>query len=217
VFRVSLFRVLFFAAGCFVFVFALLCFCLALLCSFAGETWCVFRLGLLCRWLGFFSLFQFQTNHVSLHLSTLQQNKNLAEGGYQLHQQGFPAQLRKRGVEAGGKLEHYRWRDDGQMLWDAITNYVSTFLDAHYTDSASVQEDEELRAWYREVVEGALFLRVLLSSLCVLHVFLCFFFCVSSFGCSCSLTLTFPPSLLQSATRGACSSRCCPRTRSRRW
>lgn len=77
-----------------------------------------------------------------------------ANNGYQLHQQSFPAQLAKRGVAAGeSKLKNYRWRDDGQLLWDAISDYVNDFLDLFYKDSASVQEDPELRAWYREVVE----------------------------------------------------------------
>jgi hypothetical protein len=75
-----------------------------------------------------------------------------ANNGYQLHQQSFPAQLAKRGVGVSGKLKEYRWRSDGQMLWDAIVDYVDDFLDLYYKDSASVQEDEELRAVSRRSV-----------------------------------------------------------------
>nr|XP_043614237.1 lipoxygenase 1, chloroplastic [Erigeron canadensis] len=75
--------------------------------------------------------------------------------------EGLPADLIRRGMAVpdpskphGLKLliEDYPYAADGLMIWDAIQNWVRTYVNRYYPDSAHVCNDRELQAWYAESI-----------------------------------------------------------------
>ncbi|EPS67501.1 lipoxygenase [Genlisea aurea] len=74
--------------------------------------------------------------------------------------QALPADLIHRGVAVedpsaphGLKLtiEDYPYASDGLLLWDAIKQWVTDYVTYYYPDSATVESDGELQAWWFEV------------------------------------------------------------------
>ena len=62
----------------------------------------------------------------------------------------LPTDLKQRGIEAEF-LSDYPYRDDAQLLWDAITRYVTAYLQRYYEDDLAVQQDPDLQAWAAEL------------------------------------------------------------------
>ncbi|XP_062849636.1 polyunsaturated fatty acid lipoxygenase ALOX12-like [Trichomycterus rosablanca] len=51
------------------------------------------------------------------------------------------------------KLKNYYYRDHALMLWDAIHNFVSSMVSLYYNSDQEVEQDSELQAWIKDVVE----------------------------------------------------------------
>ncbi|XP_048323897.2 linoleate 13S-lipoxygenase 2-1, chloroplastic [Ziziphus jujuba] len=75
--------------------------------------------------------------------------------------QALPADLISRGMAVedptaphGLKLtiEDYPFANDGLVLWDSIKQWVSDYVNHYYSDAAQIQSDEELQAWWTEIV-----------------------------------------------------------------
>ncbi|XP_023548189.1 linoleate 13S-lipoxygenase 3-1, chloroplastic-like isoform X2 [Cucurbita pepo subsp. pepo] len=75
--------------------------------------------------------------------------------------EGLPADLIRRGMAEpdptkphGLKLliEDYPYASDGLLIWDAIENWVKTYVTHYYPNANIIREDEELQTWYRESV-----------------------------------------------------------------
>ena len=62
----------------------------------------------------------------------------------------LPTDLKHRGVEAEF-LSDYPYRDDAQLLWDAINRYVTAYLQRYYPDDIAIQQDAHLQAWVAEL------------------------------------------------------------------
>lgn len=76
--------------------------------------------------------------------------------------EGLPADLIRRGMAVpdptqphGLKLvlEDYPYAADGLMIWSAIGNWVRTYVNRYYSDSAQIVNDNELQMWYTESVK----------------------------------------------------------------
>ncbi|KAF3451151.1 hypothetical protein FNV43_RR07242 [Rhamnella rubrinervis] len=74
--------------------------------------------------------------------------------------EALPADLIRRGMavedpkaEHGLKLtiEDYPFANDGLVLWDAIKQWVSDYVNHYYSEPAMVESDKELQAWWTEV------------------------------------------------------------------
>ncbi|XP_043691676.1 linoleate 13S-lipoxygenase 2-1, chloroplastic-like [Telopea speciosissima] len=74
--------------------------------------------------------------------------------------EGLPADLIRRGLavedptaEHGLKLtiEDYPFANDGLVLWDALKQWVSDYVNHYYPKASLVESDEELQAWWNEV------------------------------------------------------------------
>ena len=63
----------------------------------------------------------------------------------------FPRALEKRGVNNSKQLPIYPYRDDGKLIWDAIHQWVKEYLDVFYPSDKSVEADEQLQNWAREL------------------------------------------------------------------
>lgn len=62
----------------------------------------------------------------------------------------LPTNLQQRGVTAEF-LPEFPYRDDALLLWQAIANYVSNFLQRYYPDDTTVEQDPYLQAWAAEL------------------------------------------------------------------
>ena len=70
---------------------------------------------------------------------------------FELEQFDFPAELRSRGVDDPELLPDYPLRDDGMLLWDALSRFVQEFLTVYYREDADLRQDHELQAWLTEL------------------------------------------------------------------
>ncbi|XP_062849637.1 polyunsaturated fatty acid 5-lipoxygenase-like [Trichomycterus rosablanca] len=51
------------------------------------------------------------------------------------------------------RLKNYYYRDHALMLWDAIHNFVSSMVSLYYKGDQEVEQDSELQAWIKDVVD----------------------------------------------------------------
>ncbi|XP_042480324.1 linoleate 13S-lipoxygenase 2-1, chloroplastic-like [Macadamia integrifolia] len=74
--------------------------------------------------------------------------------------EALPADLIRRGMavedptaEHGLRLtiEDYPFANDGLILWDALKQWVSDYVNHYYPKGSFVESDEELQAWWNEV------------------------------------------------------------------
>ncbi|GJZ33045.1 linoleate 13S-lipoxygenase 3-1, chloroplastic-like protein [Tanacetum coccineum] len=49
-------------------------------------------------------------------------------------------------------IEDYPYASDGLLIWEAIQNWVQTYVTRYYPDPSLVCNDRELHAWYAEVI-----------------------------------------------------------------
>ncbi|XP_068703458.1 allene oxide synthase-lipoxygenase protein-like [Montipora foliosa] len=121
-------------------------------------------------------VFQFLFPHLRsvMAINTIGRNELIAEGGIvdetlsigggghiQLMQKTyknfkfemlcFPDMLRKRGVEDAEKLPNYYYRDDGMLLWNAISDFVGDFVNIFYHTDDEVSQDHELLSWVMDI------------------------------------------------------------------
>ncbi|KAL6203728.1 hypothetical protein ACLB2K_027427 [Fragaria x ananassa] len=79
---------------------------------------------------------------------------------WRFDQQALPADLICRGMAVEDPtaphglrltIQDYPFANDGLLLWDAIKEWVSDYVNHYYTDSRLVQTDHELQAWWTEI------------------------------------------------------------------
>ena len=85
--------------------------------------------------------------------STIDNSRVLAVRGLQSY--GFnsamlPKQFKQRGVDDPNLLPVYPYRDDALLVWDAIHQWVSDYLNLYYATDEDVQKDAALQAWAAE-------------------------------------------------------------------
>jgi hypothetical protein len=61
----------------------------------------------------------------------------------------LPHSLELRGVK---DIPNYYYRDDAQLVWDAIQTYVTNVLKTKYKDAGSLANDAALQAWKNELI-----------------------------------------------------------------
>lgn len=67
----------------------------------------------------------------------------------------FPEEIKSRGLDDTTKLPHYPYRDDGQLVWDAIVGFVTDYIKIAYQNDAAVKADTELQAMVTELNDPA--------------------------------------------------------------
>ena len=68
----------------------------------------------------------------------------------------FPTEIKNRGMDSkdnqgNQKLPHYPYRDDGLLLWQAIKDFVASYLQVFYPKLENIQNDLELQNWAEEL------------------------------------------------------------------
>ncbi len=86
--------------------------------------------------------------------STIDNSRVLAVYGLQSY--GFksamlPKQFQQRGVDNANLLPVYPYRDDALLVWDAIRQWVTGYLNLYYATDADIQKDAALQAWAAEI------------------------------------------------------------------
>ena len=61
----------------------------------------------------------------------------------------FPNTIKRRGVDDPKLL--YPYRDDAQQIWQAISEWVSSYLDLYYKNDQDIVNDSELALWADEL------------------------------------------------------------------
>ena len=62
----------------------------------------------------------------------------------------LPNDIKKRGI-GSEFLPNFPYRDDAQLLWNAIAKYVTNYLQRYYPDDRAIQQDPYLQAWAAEL------------------------------------------------------------------
>ncbi|KAJ9555504.1 hypothetical protein OSB04_010118 [Centaurea solstitialis] len=79
---------------------------------------------------------------------------------WRFDQEALPADLIRRGMAIedpsaphGLKLaiEDYPFANDGLLIWDAIKEFATSYVNHYYPQSNLVESDEELQAWWTEI------------------------------------------------------------------
>ena len=63
----------------------------------------------------------------------------------------LPLTFAQRGVDDHDAFPVYPYRDDASMYWEAIHEWVGSYLKLYYPDNAEIQKDKELQNWCREL------------------------------------------------------------------
>lgn len=71
----------------------------------------------------------------------------------------LPTQLARRGVANPAELPVYPYRDDGMLVWDAISQWVNNYLRVYYLSDGDVRGDTELAGWVSDVTTNGLVAR----------------------------------------------------------
>ncbi|KAL3645097.1 hypothetical protein CASFOL_010277 [Castilleja foliolosa] len=97
----------------------------------------------------------FSPGKYSMELSSVAYDKL-----WRFDQEALPADLISRGMAVedpsaphGLKLtiEDYPYATDGLLLWDAIKQWVTDYVNVYYPEASLVQSDDELQAWWTEI------------------------------------------------------------------
>jgi len=77
--------------------------------------------------------------------------------GWDFFKSSFPEQLRARGFDEkkSDGLEHYYYREDGFLLWNAIGEYTKDFVEHTYKNDQGVAENADIKKWAEEVANVA--------------------------------------------------------------
>jgi arachidonate 15-lipoxygenase len=67
----------------------------------------------------------------------------------------FPIDLKNRQVDDPKKLPHYPFRDDGLLIWNAVTKYVEKYLKYFYPNPEDIENDTELQDWAKDLATVA--------------------------------------------------------------
>lgn len=64
----------------------------------------------------------------------------------------LPNDLAARKVSNNATLPNYPYRDDGLLLWNAISNWAKDYINIYYTSDNDVVNDTELTSWVNEII-----------------------------------------------------------------
>ncbi|XP_056616352.1 polyunsaturated fatty acid 5-lipoxygenase [Triplophysa dalaica] len=63
----------------------------------------------------------------------------------------FPEGIKARGMDNKEELPTYFYRDDGCRVWEAVTNFVRDVVNIYYDSDDTLQKDEEIQAFVKDV------------------------------------------------------------------
>lgn len=64
----------------------------------------------------------------------------------------LPTELKARKVDDKAKLPYFPYRDDALLVWEAIEDWATEYVNLYYVDELAVQGDTELAAWCADLI-----------------------------------------------------------------
>lgn len=71
---------------------------------------------------------------------------------YSFNDSMLPKFFEQRGVDDVTKLPDYPYRDDGMLVWDAIHQWVDSYISVYYHTDQDIVEDSELQQWVQSLI-----------------------------------------------------------------
>lgn len=65
----------------------------------------------------------------------------------------FPQSIEARSVASKESLPHYPYRDDGNLIWDAVVGYVNEYVGVYYKADTDIAADYEIQAWAKTLAD----------------------------------------------------------------
>ncbi len=72
---------------------------------------------------------------------------------YVFNESSLPKVLKARGTDDVQCLPNYPYRDDGLLIWDAIYEWVSSYLSLFYANDSAVQNDAAVQDWIKDLTD----------------------------------------------------------------
>jgi arachidonate 15-lipoxygenase len=72
---------------------------------------------------------------------------------FSFNDSSLPNTFKIRGVEDAQALPDYPYRDDGLLIWDAIHDWVSSYLQIFYPNDLAVQNDRDIQDWIDDLTD----------------------------------------------------------------
>jgi arachidonate 15-lipoxygenase len=72
---------------------------------------------------------------------------------YVFNESSLPKVLKARGIDDVECLPNYPYRDDGLLIWNAIYEWVSSYLSLFYANDSAVQNDAAIQDWIRDLTD----------------------------------------------------------------
>ena len=64
----------------------------------------------------------------------------------------LPKFFEQRGVDDATKLPDYPYRDDAMLIWEAIHQWVDSYISVYYQSDRDVVNDSELQRWFESLI-----------------------------------------------------------------
>jgi arachidonate 15-lipoxygenase len=71
---------------------------------------------------------------------------------YDFSEHFLPKELENRGVNDTEALPDYPYRDDGLLIWNAIAEWVSSYINHYYITNDDIIQDSALMAWVNDII-----------------------------------------------------------------
>ncbi|MDN0086117.1 lipoxygenase family protein [Yersinia nurmii] len=71
---------------------------------------------------------------------------------YNFYEHFLPTELKIRGVDDITALPDYPYRDDGLLIWSAIKDWVSKYIEYYYKTNKALEQDKYLMDWMDDIV-----------------------------------------------------------------
>jgi arachidonate 15-lipoxygenase len=72
---------------------------------------------------------------------------------YVFNESSLPKVLKVRGIDDVECLPNYPYRDDGLLIWNAIHEWVSSYLNLFYANDSAVQNDTAIQDWIKDLTD----------------------------------------------------------------
>lgn len=89
----------------------------------------------------------------TLESSLLLSVKGAQNYPFSFNESSLPMTLNRRGVDDPQCLPNYPYRDDALLIWNAIHEWVSSYLQLFYPEDISVQNNPEIQAWIQDLTD----------------------------------------------------------------
>ncbi len=93
------------------------------------------------------------TLHGSLEIARRSRSGFRDHAPWGLFRNSFESHLKSRGLLDPEVLPHFPYRDDGLLVWKALSTYVRGYLECVYSSDAVLVADQEIQNWAKDLAD----------------------------------------------------------------